>query len=79
MRVLSTRAGRTSVLLVGIVFSLLCFGEAALAQKRGGVLRMFHRDNPPSTSILEEFSPSTVVPFMPVFNNLVILDRKSVV
>jgi hypothetical protein len=59
MRVLSTRAGRSSVLLVGIVFSLLCFGEAALAQKRGGVLRMFHRDNPPSTSILEEFSPST--------------------
>ena len=74
MRVLSTRAGRAGVLLVGIVFSLLCFGEAALAQKRGGVLRMFHRDNPPSTSILEEFSPSTVVPFMPVFNNLVIFD-----
>src|SRR5918994_100949 len=74
MRVLSTRAGRSSVLLVGIVFSLLCFGEAALAQKRGGVLRMFHRDNPPSTSILEEFSPSTVVPFMPVFNNLVVFD-----
>ena len=74
MRVLSTRAGRSSVLLVGIVFSLLCFGEAALAQKRGGVLRMFHRDNPPSTSIHEEFSPSTVVPFMPVFNNLVVFD-----
>jgi peptide/nickel transport system substrate-binding protein len=74
MRVLSTRAGRCGVLLVGIVFSLLCFGEAALAQKRGGVLRMFHRDNPPSTSILEEFSPSTVVPFMPVFNNLVAFD-----
>jgi peptide/nickel transport system substrate-binding protein len=74
MRVLSTRAGRCGVLLVGIVFSLLCFGEAALAQKRGGVLRMFHRDNPPSTSILEEFSPSTVVPFMPVFNNLVVFD-----
>ena len=62
------------MLLVGIVFSLLCFGEAALAQKRGGVLRMFHRDNPPSTSIHEEFSPSTVVPFMPVFNNLVVFD-----
>ena len=48
--------------------------EAALAQKRGGVLRMFHRDNPPSTSIHEESSPSTVVPFMPVFNNLVMFD-----
>ena len=74
MRVLSTRAGRAGVLLVGIVFSLLCLGDAALAQKRGGVLRLFHRDNPPSTSIHEEFSPSTVVPFMPVFNNLVIFD-----
>jgi hypothetical protein len=52
MPVLSTRTRRAGVLLVGIVFSLLCFGEAALAQKRGGVLRMFHRDNPPNTSIL---------------------------
>jgi peptide/nickel transport system substrate-binding protein len=63
-----------AVLLVGIAFSLLCFGETALAQKRGGVLRMFQSDNPPSPSILEEFAPSAVVPFMPVFNNLVIFD-----
>ncbi len=45
-----------------------------MAQKRDGVLRLFHRDNPRSTSIHEEFSPFTVVPFRPVFNNLVIFD-----
>ncbi len=74
MGVLSKRAGRMGVLLVGIVLSLPWFGEPALAQKRGGVLRMFQRDNPPSTSIHEESSPATVVPFMPVFNNLVMFD-----
>lgn len=68
------RPARTGVLLVGIVLAFLCFADAALAQKRGGVLRMFQRDNPPSTSILEEFTPATVVPFMPVFNNLVMFD-----
>jgi peptide/nickel transport system substrate-binding protein len=51
------------------------FGET-LAQTRGGTLRMFHRDNPPSTSIHEEFTPSTVVPFMPLFNNLVMFDPR---
>ena len=65
---------RTGVLIVGITLALLCWADAALAQKAGGVLRMFHRDNPPSTSIHEEFTASTVVPFMPVFNNLVVFD-----
>jgi len=47
----------------------------ALAQKSGGVLRMYHRDNPPSTSIHEEATNSTVIPFMSVFNNLVLYDQ----
>ena len=45
----------------------------AIAQeaKHGGVLRVFHRDSPGSPSILEESSDSVTVPFMGIFNNLV--------
>ena len=53
---------------------MLLSSAAAMAQepKRGGILRMFHRDSPASASIHEESTYSTNVPFMPVFNNLVI-------
>ena len=47
----------------------------ALAQKQGGTLRIYHRDNPPSASIHEEATISTVQPFMAVFNNLVMFDQ----
>ncbi|MBV8191680.1 MAG: peptide ABC transporter substrate-binding protein [Alphaproteobacteria bacterium] len=46
----------------------------AFAQKTGGTLRVFHRDNPPSASIHEEATISTVMPFMSVYNNLVVFD-----
>jgi peptide/nickel transport system substrate-binding protein len=48
----------------------------AFAQKQGGTLRISHRDNPPSASILEESTISVVQPFMDVFNNLVVFDPK---
>ena len=66
---------RPHVLIGSLIVALLCTSESALAQKTGGVLRMFHRDNPPSASIHEESTASTVVPFMPVFNNLVLFDQ----
>src|SRR4029079_9995824 len=47
----------------------------ALAQKQGGTLRIYHRDNLPSASIHEEATISTVQPFMAVFNNLVLFDQ----
>src|SRR5467141_5353396 len=40
--------------------------------KQGGILRVYHRDSPASASIHEEATYSVNVPFMPVFNNLVI-------
>ena len=43
----------------------------------GGVLRITHRDNPPSASIHEEATISTDMPFMAVFNNLVMFDPDS--
>ena len=66
---------RPQVLIGSLIVALLCSSGTALAQKTGGVLRMFHRDNPPSASIHEESTASTVVPFMPVFNNLVLFDQ----
>ena len=48
--------------------------SAAWAQepKHGGVIKIYQRDNPASPSILEEATYSTNVPFMSVFNNLVL-------
>src|SRR6266568_1250191 len=43
-------------------------GEA----KHGGIWRIYHRDSPASASIHEEATYSTNIPFMPVFNNLVL-------
>ena len=48
----------------------------AFAQKPGGIMRMYHRGNPPSASIHEEATTSTVMPFAVVFNNLVMFDPK---
>jgi len=47
----------------------------AFAQKSGGVLRVYHRDNAPSGSILEEATNSVIEPFMGVYNNLVVFDQ----
>jgi peptide/nickel transport system substrate-binding protein len=47
-------------------------GAQASEPKHGGILKMYHRDSPASASIHEEATTSTNVPFMPVFNNLVI-------
>jgi peptide/nickel transport system substrate-binding protein len=48
---------------------------ASLAQKSGGVLKIEHMDTPPSASIHEEGTVSTVVPFMGLYNNLVMFDQ----
>jgi peptide/nickel transport system substrate-binding protein len=62
-----------------IVAALLALAVAtpALAQKAGGTLRVMHRDNPPSASIHEEATISTVMPFASIYNNLVIFDPAS--
>jgi peptide/nickel transport system substrate-binding protein len=49
----------------------------AAAQTPGGVLRVYHRDNPPSASIHEEATISTAQPFSPVFNNLIMFNQHS--
>jgi hypothetical protein len=56
------------VLWVTVLLGALVASNPALAEKQGGVLRVYHRDSPASMSILEEASISTVVPVMGVFN-----------
>jgi len=65
------------ILLGGMIAALLCSTGVVLAQKTGGVLKVYHRENPPSASIHEEPSISTTMPFMAVFNNLVVFDPDS--
>jgi len=66
--------GRFAVALALLGFALAGAVEPALAQKAGGTLRIYHRNNPPSTSILEEATVDVTVAYMGVFNNLVMVD-----
>jgi len=55
----------------GCLLAPLIVAFPALAQKQGGTWRIHQRDSPPSASIHEEATNSTVIPFMSIFNNLV--------
>ncbi|MFN4089167.1 MAG: ABC transporter substrate-binding protein [Alphaproteobacteria bacterium] len=55
--------------------AVMAAAPAALAQKSGGILKVYHRDSPPSMSIHEEATNSTVQPIMSVMNNLVLFDQ----
>ncbi|MGB7615494.1 MAG: ABC transporter substrate-binding protein [Pseudolabrys sp.] len=51
-------------------------GSAQAAEpKHGGILRIYHRETPPSLSIHEEATFSVNVPAMGIYNNLVIYDQ----
>jgi peptide/nickel transport system substrate-binding protein len=68
------RSGRA---FAAAISCLLLFGSAAFAgePKQGGIFRIYHRDSPGSASIHEGATNSINIPFMPVFNNLVIYDQ----
>ena len=65
--------GKWPAILLALV--ALALGGVAHAQKHGGILQIEHIDNPPSPSIQEEATASVVIPFMPLYNNLVIYDQ----
>ncbi|MBN8906854.1 MAG: hypothetical protein J0H99_09575, partial [Rhodospirillales bacterium] len=52
--------------------ALLAVPVLAQEPRPGGVLHMYQRDSPASASVQEEATYSTNVPFMSIFNNLVI-------
>jgi peptide/nickel transport system substrate-binding protein len=63
-------AAAASALLIAISGS-----GTASAQKRGGILKMYSPDSPPTMSILEEATLTSQGPLMGVFNNLVMFDQ----
>src|SRR6202048_1735751 len=65
---------QTCAAAVGLLIGL-GLAMPSLAQKQGGILRVFHRDSPASMSILEEGSISAIMPMMGVFNNLVLFNQ----
>ncbi|MBV9376820.1 MAG: peptide ABC transporter substrate-binding protein, partial [Alphaproteobacteria bacterium] len=63
-------AAAVSALLIAVTS-----GGTALAQKRGGILKMSTPDSPASMSIHEEATVFAQGPMMGVFNNLVMFDQ----
>src|SRR5215472_17777557 len=64
---------RVRALAAALLALLTVLGGAHAGEpKQGGILRIYHRDSPGSASIHEGATYSVNVPFMPVFNNLVI-------
>ena len=53
---------------------VLTFSASAVAQKQGGTFRFYLRDNPPSASPHEETTNAVTLPFMALYNNLVLFD-----
>src|SRR5689334_24171793 len=73
---LSVRA--FAAMALSLALSSMAVVSTALAAdqpKSGGILRMYHRDSPGSASIHEGAPYSLNVPFMPIFNNLVLYDQ----
>src|SRR5215475_12412499 len=66
--------------LIGLAVAALALATTSAAQaqqpKSGGILRMYHRENPPSMSIHEEATYSVNVSSMPIYSNLVIFDQQ---
>src|SRR5262245_57706478 len=63
--------GKFRCLLIAGGLLLLAVPGFAAEPKHGGIWHIYHRDSPASASIHEEATYSTVIPFMPVMNNLV--------
>jgi peptide/nickel transport system substrate-binding protein len=66
--------GFSRITLIALSCVGLLAATPALAQKRGGTLRLYHNDNPPSTSLHEESTIASATPFAAIFNNLVVFD-----
>jgi peptide/nickel transport system substrate-binding protein len=68
---------RVLPLIGAVALGAVVLTGPGLAQepKRGGILKIYHRDSPASMSIHEEATYSVNVPMMGVFNNLVLYDQ----
>jgi peptide/nickel transport system substrate-binding protein len=66
--------GKLQAVLITLLGGSLLLAAPALAQKKGGTLKLYHNDTPPSTSLHEESTIASVTPFAAIFNNLVVFD-----
>src|SRR5215467_13566159 len=64
-----------AVALAVALLSLISGSSGALAQKQGGVLKMYHFDGPASLSLHEEVTFAALGLAMGLFNNLVMFDQ----
>jgi peptide/nickel transport system substrate-binding protein len=62
----------SSLLLIAMIAAIPL--TPAQGQTRGGTLRIYNTSQPPSASIHEESTIATNMPFMAIFNNLVVFD-----
>jgi peptide/nickel transport system substrate-binding protein len=74
----NTLPGKSIAAFAALLGIALLAATPLAAQKRGGTLRLYHNDNPPSASLLEESTIASVTPFSAVFNNLVMFDPSKV-
>jgi peptide/nickel transport system substrate-binding protein len=74
----ASRHSRELTVTAAALCMTLLAAAPAIAQKKGGTLRLYHNDNPPSTSLHEEATIASVTPFAAVFNNLVVFDPAKV-
>ena len=70
---MKTRAGYFA--LAAAAAAMVLAPGSGWSQKTGGVLKIQHMDTPPSASIHEEATVSVAVPFMALYNNLVVFDQ----
>jgi peptide/nickel transport system substrate-binding protein len=66
--------GRLAAFSLTLACAIAAASGPTAAQKAGGTLRVYHRNNPPSASILEEATIDVTVAYGGVFNNLVTFD-----
>src|SRR5476651_2067396 len=62
-------------LATAILASLTLSTAQAAEPKHGGILKVYHRETPPSLSIHEEATFSVNAPAMGLYNNLVVYDQ----
>jgi peptide/nickel transport system substrate-binding protein len=77
IRINLTRFATSVAVAAGVLATgALATGAAFAADpQHGGTIKIYQRDNPPSASIHEEATYSVNIPFMAVYNNLVLYDQ----
>jgi peptide/nickel transport system substrate-binding protein len=66
----------SSLALAAAILAVASVSAARSAEpKHGGILRIYHRETPPSLSIHEEATFTVNVPAMPIYNNLIVYDQ----